>query len=129
MSAHFIRNIALMITACMLAISLLCLPVCARTAESQNIAVESVTEPPSIGEEIDENALFPNRHNLTRGNLGDTNGDGKIEGDNHFVDQDPIHAIENMSAQNGGWITVIACIAAIIALVLIIVALIPKKRT
>ena len=58
-----------------------------------------------------------------------TDGDGKIEGENNApAEKDPIDAIENMTSRSGGWITVAACIAAIIALVLIIVALIPKKR-
>lgn len=130
MSAHSIRNIALMLTVCMLAISLLCLPAYALPSETRDMAAESTIDPPPIAEGIEDDALFPNTGNrMARGNLGDTDGDGKIEGENNApAEKDPIDAIENMTSQSGGWITVAACIAAIIALVLIIVALIPKKR-
>ncbi len=130
MSAYSIRKIALMITACMLAIFLLCLPAYALPSETQESAAESVTDPPPIADGIEDDALFSNRENdMARGNLGDTDGDGRIEGQNNSpAEHDPIDAIENMNERSGGWITVAVCIAAIIALILIIVALIPKKR-
>ena len=98
--------------------------------ERQPRMAEDVTDLPPSGEGLDENALYPNPERpMERNNLGDTDGDGKIEGQNTpSKEHDPIQAIEEMAQQDGGWVTVAFCIAAIIALILIIVALIPKKH-
>ena len=130
MSALPLRKLALMLLICLSAVFLLSLPTQAMMREKQTRIAESVTAPPPIGEGIDENALYPNPERpMARNNPGDTDGDGKIEGQSTpSKEHDPIEAIEEMAQQDGGWVTVAFCIAAIIALILIIVALIPKKR-
>lgn len=130
MSALPLRKIALMLLVCLSAVFLLSLPTQAMMQERQPRMAEDVTDMPPSGEGLDENALYPNPERpMERNNLGDTDGDGKIEGQNTpSKEHDPIQAIEEMAQQDGGWVTVAFCIAAIIALVLIIVALIPKKH-
>jgi hypothetical protein len=130
MSALPLRKIALMLLVCLSAVFLLSLPTQAMMRERQPMMAEDVTDLPPSGEGLDENALYPNPERpMERNNLGDTDGDGKIEGQNTpSKEHDPIQAIEEMAQQDGGWVTVAFCIAAIIALVLIIVALIPKKH-
>ena len=130
MSALSLRKIALMLLVCLSAVFLLSLPTQAMMRERQPRMDESVTDAPPIGEGIDENALYPNPERpMARDNPGETDGGGKIEGQNTpSKEHDPIEAIEEMAQQDGGWVTVAFCIAAIIALILIIVALIPKKR-
>jgi hypothetical protein len=130
MSALPLRKIALMLLVCLSAVFLLSLPTQAMMRERQPRMAESVTDMPPSGEGLDENALYPNPERpMARNNLGDTDGDGKIEGQNTpSKEHDPIQAIEEMAQQEGGWVTLAFCIAAIIALVLIIVALIPKKH-
>ena len=85
------------------------------------------------------------------GNVGDTDGDGSIEqhgSETGLIDEilphdgqkardgsrDPAEVIGDTAEQveqaaSGNWIIAVICIAAVIALILIIVALIPGKRT
>ena len=131
MSTLPIRKITLIIIACALTVLLLALPAYAmpRGIEETTAgnSMINTTDPPPIGEGIEETA---ENQTEMRGNLGDTDGDGIIEGDRTTTspEQDPVHAAESMLSRRGGWITAAFCIAAVVALLILIVALIPKKR-
>ena len=122
-----------LIMALVLAATLLRLPAYAQPTAGESVMTDDITgttDPapegegtPHEGSSVTDGAIGEN------GNLGDTDGDGKVESKvTTAVERDPIDAIENMTRRNGGWITAAVCIAVVVALILIIVALIPKKR-
>ena len=127
MSALSIRKLALTVIACVLWVLLLALPAYAMPwGMTETTAHDTVrtTDPSPIGDGMEDIGEAK-----ARGNLGDTDGDGVIEG-NHTTtpEQDPMHAAENMVSQSGGWIAAAFCIAAVVTLLILIVVLIPKKR-
>ena len=115
--------------ALLLCLSVSVLPVAAKRAEPRMSPDIQMTEPVSEGEETPRKGSPVTDGALGRsGNLGDTDGDGRIEGETRPAEQDPMHAVQNMSQRYGGWITTALCIIIAISLILIIVAMIPKKH-
>ena len=132
MSALSIRKIAPAVIACVLAMLLLALPVYAMPRGIEESAADEITgtaDPAPIGDGLEDNTFTVTEEEArARGNLGDTDGDGKIEGENTTaVEQDPMHAAQ-YAASRSSWITAAVCIVAVVTLILIIVAMIPKKR-
>lgn len=103
----------------LLAAFLLCLPAAAMPARmTDNASRDGMLGEASsiIDDVIDET-----------GNLGDTDGDGVIER-RSVTEQDPAHAADEAMEGGNGWIVAAICVVAVISMILVIVALIPKRR-